>query len=79
MITKIKKPSNRGGRKLIALTDILPYLPQEDCFFDCRHWVYDTTDGVLPFSLTTRISGNCQQYLKIRVKNDRGQGTRKDD
>ena len=55
-----KKIPNRGG---ITVCDILPHLPGEDCFFDCRHWVYDTTDGILPFAVTTRIAANCQQWL----------------
>ena len=54
-----------GGRKNISPYDILPFLPDEDCFFDCRHWVLDTTDGILPFSVTTRIAANNQQYLKV--------------
>lgn len=45
--------------------DILPYLPEADCFFDSRHWVYGTTDEALPFAVTTRIAANNQQYLKI--------------
>lgn len=51
-----------GGRKNISPFDIIPYLPDEDCFFDSRHWVYGT--DVLPFALTTRIAANNQQYLK---------------
>lgn len=66
---KIRRPEIEsvlgGGRKNISPYDILPYLPDEDCFFDSRHWVYDTTDGILPFSVTTRIGANNQQYLKI--------------
>lgn len=54
-----------GGRKNITPMDILPFLPEADCFFDSRHWVYGTTDGVLPFAVTTRIAANNQQYLKI--------------
>ena len=59
-----------GGRKNISPYDIIPYLPDEDCFFDSRHWVYDTLDGILPFSVTTRIGANNQQYLKIYEKNE---------
>lgn len=76
---KIRKPLGMsvlgGGRQNITVYDILPYLPDEDCFFDSRHWVYETTDGILPFSVTTRISANNQQYLKIyekRTDNDFG-------
>lgn len=68
---KIRKPKilqerkgNRGGHTT-TVGDILPYLPHKDCFFDCRHFVYETTDKFLPFALTTRVSCNNQQYLKI--------------
>ena len=54
-----------GGRKNISPFDIIPYLPDEDCFFDSRHWVYGT--DVLPFALTTRIAANNQQYLKVNM------------
>ena len=48
----------------VRLFDILPYLPPPDgYFFDSRHWVYDTLDGILPFAVTTRISANHQQFL----------------
>ena len=66
---KIKKPSvfkdveHRFNSH--TLNEILPYLPNEDCFFDTRHWTCDTTDGLLPFAVTTDISRNAQQYLKI--------------
>jgi hypothetical protein len=66
MIRKIRRPRVEsvlgGGRKNISPYDILPYLPNK-CFFDSRHWVYDTLDGVLPFAVTTRIAANNQQYL----------------
>lgn len=66
---KIKRPELEsvlgGGRKNITPFDILPYLPSSSCFFDSRHWVYDTVDGVLPFAVTTRIAANNQQYLKV--------------
>ena len=69
---KIRKPLGLSvlgdDRRNITVYDILPYLPDEDCFFDSRHWVYETTDGILPFSVTTRISANNQQYLKIYEK-----------
>ena len=55
-----------GGRKNISPFDIIPYLPDEDCFFDSRHWVYGT--DVLPFALTTRIAANNQQYLKVNME-----------
>lgn len=54
-----------GGRKNISPFDIIPYLPDEDCFFDSRHWVFGT--DVLPFALTTRIAANNQQYLKVNM------------
>ena len=48
----------------IRLFDILPFLPPpHSYFFDTRHWVYDTTEGILPFAVTTRISANHQQFL----------------
>ena len=53
---KIQKPHEvankvglRGG-KTSTVKDILPFLPQEDCFFDCRHFVFETTDKWLPFA-----------------------------
>lgn len=53
----------RGG---IQVQDMLPHLPPgEDVFFDCRHGVWDYTDGILPFAVTTRIGANNQQWLKI--------------
>ena len=65
---KIRRPHIEsvlgGGRKNISPHDIIPYLPDEGCFFDSRHWVYDTINGVLPFAVTTRIAANNQQYLK---------------
>lgn len=64
---KLQRPDEEsvlgGGRQNISPLDIAPFLPDEDLFFDSRHWVYGT--DVLPFSLTTRISANNQQYLKI--------------
>lgn len=72
-IVKLRRPDVEsvlgGGRMNISPFDILPHLPDEDCFFDSRHWVYGTTDGILPFALTTRISCNNQQYLKLRKTN----------
>lgn len=69
---KIKRPNVEsvlgGGRKNISPWDIIPYLPDADCFFDSRHWVVETTDGILPFSVTTRIGANNQQYLKVYDK-----------
>lgn len=69
---KIKKPEHltvkkgiRGGGYTTTVNDILPYLPEESCFFDCRHFVYALTSDVFPFSLTTRINANNQQYLKV--------------
>lgn len=64
---KIRRPSVEsllgGGRMNISPIDILDYLPKKDCFFDSRHWVFSTIDGVFPFSVTTRIAANNQQYL----------------
>lgn len=65
---KIKKPSEFKNVEQRfnshTLNEILPYLPNEDCFFDTRHWTCDTTDGILPFAVTTDISRNAQQFLK---------------
>ena len=44
---------------------ILPYLPDEECFFDSRHWTYGLLSEELPFSVTTRINDNNQQFLKV--------------
>jgi len=55
----------RGG---IRPENILPHLPKQDCFFDCRHWVVGTTDDVLPFAVTTRIGANNQQWLKLTIE-----------
>lgn len=67
-ITKPKDLKNRVGVRgghTTTVEDILPFLPDEDCFFDCRHFVYELTDNYLPFAVTTRVSCNNQQYLKI--------------
>lgn len=48
---------------------IIPYLPMGGVFFDSRHWTYGYTDNILPFSVTTRISANNQQFLKIMDNN----------
>ena len=69
---KIKKPKVLpigGGYESHYLNEILPYLPKEDCFFDTRHWVCSTTEDVLPFALTTKISSNSQQYLRLYLNN----------
>lgn len=69
---KIKKPSTFENVEQCfrshTLNEILPYLPNEDCFFDTRHWTCDTTEGILPFAVTTKINSNSQQYLKIMKK-----------
>lgn len=59
-----------GGRMNITPYDILPFLPDEDGFFDCRHWIWGGCDEELPFSVTTRIAANNQQFLKI-CENDK--------
>ena len=76
---KIQKPralTNKVGPRggcTTTVKDILPYLPNQDCFFDCRHFVYETTNNFLPFALTTRVSCNNQQYLKIYEKDNSNQ------
>ena len=58
------KESYYNGKKNISPIDILSFLPPPNgYFFDSRHWVYDTLDGILPFAVTTRISANHQQFL----------------
>lgn len=65
---KVQKPKEFENVKEVyqshTLNEILPYLPNEDCFFDSRHWVCGLTKDILPFSVTTRISENSQQFLK---------------
>ncbi len=67
MVKKIRRPNRKSfynGMMNISPIDILPFLPPPSSyFFDSRHWVYDTTDGIMPFAVTTRISANSQQYL----------------
>ena len=66
---KLKRPNIEsvlgGGRKNISPFAIIPYLPDEECFFDSRHWVVGGVNEALPFSVTTRIAANNQQYLKV--------------
>ena len=50
-----------GGKN--SPLNIISYLPMQSLFFDSRHWTYDTTDGILPFALTSRVSANNQQFL----------------
>ena len=65
-----------NGKQPIGVRDIVPFLPKTDCFFDSRHWVCEEIEGgVLPFSLTTRVEANHQQYLRIyETPDDNGQG-----
>lgn len=68
----ISKPKVfRGGQGKNSPYQIIPYLPEYDCFFDSRHWVCASTDDVLPFAVTTRISANNQQFLKVYEKEER--------
>ena len=60
----MEKKGKRGGNTT-EVSDILPFLPEADCFFDCRHFVYELTENFLPFALTTRTAFNNQQYLKV--------------
>lgn len=50
-----------GGRN--SPLNIIDHLPMQSCFFDSRHWTYEFTNEVLPFSLTSRVSANNQQFL----------------
>lgn len=79
---KITKPKHlrdrvgsRGGHTT-GIADILPYLPNKSCFFDCRHFVYDTIDGILPFALSTRTNANNQQYLLLRYEDSSDNNSR---
>ena len=69
LMKKIRQPQVEsvlgGGRKNITPFDILPYLPEEEGFFDSRHWVWGGLEEELPFAVTTRIGANNQQYLKL--------------
>jgi len=75
---KIKQPKGLkgvNGKKPIAVADIVPFLPHEDCFFDSRHWICEPIEGgVLPFALTTRVDANHQQYLRVYQKQDNNDG-----
>ena len=77
-ILKLQIPDKTGvnGRKPYQVSDILPYLPKEDCFFDSRHWVVGV-GGVIPFSITTRIRGSLNQFLKryMKIRQATGEGT----
>jgi len=55
---------------------MIPYLPDEECFFDSRHWTWGGIYEELPFSVTTRISANNQQFLKLY---EHGQGNPTDE
>ena len=58
----------RGGHTT-EVSDILPYLQDiGSCFFDCRHFVYDTLDGVFPFPFTCRGMFSNQQFLFIEYE-----------
>ena len=63
-IKHIEKPSGITNSPY----NMIPYLPDKELFFDSRHWTYGLADGILPFSLTTRISANNQQFLKVSMK-----------
>lgn len=58
-IEHIEKPSGITNSPYY----MIPHLPDSELFFDSRHWTYGT--DILPFSLTTRISANNQQFLKV--------------
>ena len=47
----------------IAIADILPFLPDESGFVDTRHWIWGSLKEEFPFSVTTRINANEQQFL----------------
>ena len=60
-IEHIEKPSGITNSPY----NMIPHLPDIELFFDSRHWTYGT--DILPFSLTTRISANNQQFLKVNM------------
>lgn len=63
-IEHIKKPSGITNSPY----NMIPHLPDCELFFDSRHWTYGLVENILPFSLTSRISANNQQFLKIIEK-----------
>ena len=71
-MAKIVRPDEESmynGKKNISPIDILPYLPPPmGYFYDSRHWVYDTLDGIMPFAVTTRINANLQQWLLTYIE-----------
>ena len=63
---KIHRPKGLigvNGKQPIAIAGILPFLPDESGFVDTRHWIWGKLNEVFPFSVTTRINANEQQYL----------------
>lgn len=62
----LSRRGGQNGKQPISPYDIAPYLPDEECFFDSRHWVVGI--DIFPFALTTRIAANCQQYLKEEIE-----------
>lgn len=63
---KIHRPKGLigvNGKQPIAIADILPFLPDESGLVDTRHWIWGKLNEEFPFSVTTRINANEQQYL----------------
>lgn len=63
---KIHRPKGLigvNGKQPIAIADILPFLPDESGFVDTRHWIWAGLNEEFPFSVTTRINANEQQFL----------------
>ena len=63
---KIHRPKGLigvNGKQPIAIADILPFLPDESGFVDTRHWIWGGLNEEFPFSVTTRINANEQQFL----------------
>ena len=60
------KRGTRGGNTT-DLYDALPFMTAASSgggiIFDCRHFVYDTFEGVYPFPITTRI--NCANQIFV--------------
>ena len=70
---KLRTKEGVYGGHTTSLHDAIPYMMDAckgkgGCAFDCRHFVYDTLDGVFPFPVTTRIDASSQVWLMIEYK-----------
>ena len=62
--------TQRGGCGKNSPWNMIDCLPSEDCFFDSRTGVCGSCDKELPFAITTKISSNNQQFLKLMDKEE---------